>query len=79
MGFGFQTGRFAGAFFALLSGQLIALFGGSYPVAGSCVVAFYLVGFVATFFMPQSSGSVPLTSTLLPTDKTRESELVNAL
>jgi MFS family permease len=61
VGFSIQAGRVFGAVFALISGQLIAAFGGSYPMAGSCVSLFYLVGIAATFFMPPTNGEIPMT------------------
>jgi hypothetical protein len=61
VGFSVQSGRLIGALFALIGGQLIAVFGGSYPLAGSCVSLFYLVGIFATFFMPPTNGEIPMT------------------
>jgi len=62
VGFSVQAGRMFGALFALISGQLIAAFGGSYPMAASCVSLFYLVGIAATFFMPPTNGEIPMTA-----------------
>ncbi len=64
VGSSIQCGRFVGALAAVLGGQLIAFFGGSYALAGSCVALFYLVGLVATFFLPETNGNVDLDSRL---------------
>jgi MFS family permease len=50
MGFCIQVGRLAAAAAALTGGQLIAMFGGSYAMAGAAVSLFYLVGIVASMF-----------------------------
>ena len=57
-GFSVQIGRILAGVAALISGQLIALFGGSYAMAGACMAAIYLVGFTATFFMPKTDGNI---------------------
>ena len=71
LGFSIQIGRLAGALAALIGGQLIAFFGGSYAIAASCMALFYLVGIVATFFMPTTSGEVVPhpESSLLPSEE----------
>ena len=82
MGFTLQAGRLIGALAALLGGQLIALFSGSYATAASCVAMFYLVGIVASFFMTNTSGEVTQGSGARgfgPADKTVEpTELIQA-
>lgn len=65
IGFSIQIGRFMGAAGALLGGQLIALFAGSYAMAGSCVALFYLVGITATFFMRHENREVELSPELI--------------
>lgn len=55
-GISVQSGRLFAAAAALMAGQLIALFGGSYAVAGAAVSLIYVVGFLATIFMPVSQG-----------------------
>jgi hypothetical protein len=37
---------------ALAGGRLIAVFGGSYALAGACVSMLFLVGILASFFLP---------------------------
>lgn len=65
VGFSVQIGRLMGALGALVGGQLIALFGGSYAMAGSCVALFYLVGIFASFFMPNTTGEVLISHDLV--------------
>jgi MFS family permease len=74
VGFSVQAGRVVGALLALISGQLIAMFGGSYPLAGSCVSLFYLVGIFATFFMPPSNGEIPMTAELAGAESDRSQQ-----
>lgn len=57
-GFSFQIGRAAAAVAALISGQLIALFGGSYALAGACIASLYIIGILASFFMPNTTGEI---------------------
>jgi MFS family permease len=57
-GFSMQVGRFAAAIAALISGQLIAFFNGSYAIAAACLSAVYLLGFIAAFFLPETKGEV---------------------
>ncbi len=59
-GFSIQLGRIFAGIAALIGGQLIGLFGGSYARACACVSLVYIVGLVATFFMPHSDGVVRL-------------------
>ncbi len=57
-GFSVQVGRLMAAVAALAGGQLIAMFGGSYAVAGASVATMYIMGIIASFFMPETSGEV---------------------
>ncbi len=50
-GFCIQIGRLAAAAAAILGGQLISAFNGSYAMAAACVSLFYLVGIVASAFI----------------------------
>lgn len=52
-GFSIQLSRFAAAAAVVTGGQLISLFGGSYALAGSCLSLVYLLGVVASFFLPR--------------------------
>jgi MFS family permease len=70
VGFSIQSGRVIGALGALLGGQLIRIFAGSYAIAGSCIALFYLVGIVATFFMPATIGEVVSEQKFSPNEKT---------
>lgn len=51
VGFCFNAGRLVGAAAALGSGQLIALFGGSYAMAGACCALLYLGGVLSSLFV----------------------------
>ncbi|MBI4534449.1 MAG: MFS transporter [Candidatus Melainabacteria bacterium] len=57
-GFSVQMGRFSAVVAVLLSGQLIALFGGSYALAGLAVAMINIVGLAALLFLPESPGEV---------------------
>lgn len=57
-GISVQTGRICAALACLLGGQIIACFGGSYGAAGTTIAFIYIFGFLATFFMPPSSGEI---------------------
>lgn len=57
-GISVQLGRFFAAAAAILAGQLIALFGGSYPMAGACVALVYIAGMCASLVLPQTKGEV---------------------
>jgi MFS family permease len=57
-GFTYNIGRFAAAFAAIGSGELISAFGGSYALAASTVATIYLVGIIGTIWMPKTSGQV---------------------
>jgi MFS family permease len=59
-GLSIQFGRVFAGLAAILGGQLIGLFGGSYATAGACVSLFFLIGIVASFFLPYSDGSVAI-------------------
>lgn len=58
-GFSYNSGRIFAAMAALLGGQLISVFGGSYSAAGALVSCVYLIGAAASFFMPRTTGEVP--------------------
>ena len=57
-GFCIQCGRTFAAIACVVGGQLVAFFGGSFALAGACVSLVYIIGLIATFFMPESSGEV---------------------
>ena len=57
-GFSIQCGRIFAGLAAILGGQLVSLFDGSFAMAGACVSLVYIIGLIATFFMPASSGTV---------------------
>lgn len=59
-GFSVQLGRIFAACAAIAGGQIISLFGGSYAIAGACVASIYILGFLCTYFMPQTSGEVEI-------------------
>lgn len=61
-GFSYNSGRVFAAIAVVLGGQLISLFGGSYAMAGATVASVYLIGVVASFFMPTTNGQVTLQS-----------------
>ncbi len=61
-GFSYNLGRIFAGLAALCSGQLIGLFAGSYSMAAATVSAVYLIGVVASFYMPKTSGEVQLQS-----------------
>ncbi len=56
-GFTYNIGRFAAAGAAVGSGALISHFGGSYALAAASVATIYLVGVVASFFMPAADST----------------------
>ncbi len=53
-----QLGRIFAAAAAVAGGQLIAVFGGSYALAGASVATLYTVGILVSFFLPKSTGEV---------------------
>jgi MFS family permease len=57
-GFSYNVGRFAAAIAVLASGQMIQAFNGSYALAASAVSAVYVVGAIASIFMPKTSGEI---------------------
>lgn len=67
-----QLGRLFAATAAVMAGQLIALFGGSYALAGSCVALVYIVGMVASLVLPQSTGNVAMTAAPATSEKKRQ-------
>jgi MFS family permease len=56
--FSIQAGRVIAGILALVSGQLIASFDGSYAIAGASISSVYVIGFIASFFLPKTSGHV---------------------
>ena len=56
--FSIQSSRVLAGFSALLGGSLISAFAGQYAVAGASISLVYLVGMLATFFMPPTDGMV---------------------
>ncbi len=61
-GFSYNSGRVFAAIAIVFGGQLIGMFGGSYALAGATVASVYLIGVLASFFMPATSGQVTLQS-----------------
>lgn len=57
-GFTFQTARITAAISALLGGQIVLFFGGSYAMAGASLAAVYLLGIITSFFIPETSGEI---------------------
>lgn len=57
-GISIQAGRLLAAMAAIMAGQLIALFGGSYAMAGSCIALMYLAGMGASLVLPKTTGEV---------------------
>jgi MFS family permease len=55
-GFAFNFGRIIAAIGGLQTATLMAFFGGSFPKAGSVLVAIYLVGAVIVWFGPETKG-----------------------
>jgi MFS transporter, SHS family, sialic acid transporter len=55
-GVSYNTGRVFAAFGALLSGQLVGYFGGSYANMGTVITLIYLVGMVVIWFAPETKG-----------------------
>lgn len=67
-GFGMQTGRIFAAIAALAGGQIISLFGGSYAIAGASIACVNVLGLLASFFMPQTTGEVALEEEVAETE-----------
>jgi MFS family permease len=65
-GFSIQCGRIFAGLAAILGGQLVAFFGGSFAKAAAALSLVYLVGIIATFFMPLSPGKVSVEMETLP-------------
>ena len=57
-GFAFSAGRLVAALAALASGEIIGIFGGSYAAAGASVGLVYAIGFLASYFVPATTGEV---------------------
>jgi hypothetical protein len=60
-GFAYNFGRILAAVGGLQTAALMALFGGSFPKAGSVLTLFYLVGLVIIWLGPETKGK-PLPS-----------------
>jgi MFS family permease len=61
-GVSIQTGRMFAAGAALVSGQVIAAFHGSYPIAGSFVALVNVIGFAVAWFIPEDENYLNLES-----------------
>ncbi len=59
-GFSVQVGRIVAAGASIAGGQIIANCHGSYAIAGASVALIYIVGIIASVFMPRTSGEVEL-------------------
>jgi len=57
-GITYNVGRLVAAAAAVLSGELIKVFGGSYATAASCVACIFLLGTIVSFFMPKPCGKM---------------------
>ena len=55
-GVSYNSGRVFAAFGAILGGQLVAYFGGSYAKMGTVITMVYLVGMVVIWFAPETKG-----------------------
>ena len=55
-GFAYNFGRILAAVGGLQTANLMGLFGGSFPMAGSALTVFYLVGFVIIWWGPETRG-----------------------
>lgn len=56
-GVSYNSGRVFAAFGAILGGQLVASFGGSYAQMGSVITLIYIVGMVVIWFAPETKGN----------------------
>ena len=56
-GFAYNFGRILAAVGGLQTATLMGLFGGSFPMAGSVLTVFYLVGLVVIWFGPETKGT----------------------
>lgn len=70
--FSIQFGRVFAGLAAILGGQLISAFGGSYAMGGACVSLFFIAGVIATFFLPKSSGLVSKANFSIPPAQTEQ-------
>lgn len=57
-GITYNVGRLLAAAAAVLSGELIKVFGGSYATAASTVACVFLLGTIVSFFMPKPCGKM---------------------
>lgn len=55
-GVSFNSGRLIAAAGALVQGQLVGYFGGSYAQAGAVISLIYVVGMVTIWFAPETKG-----------------------
>jgi SHS family sialic acid transporter-like MFS transporter len=55
-GFAFNFGRILAAVGGLQTANLMGLFGGSFPAAGSVMASVYVIGIVLIFFAPETKG-----------------------
>jgi MFS family permease len=53
--FSIQAARILAGAVAVFGGQLVGMFGGSYALAAAAMSSIYILGFLATFFMPETS------------------------
>ncbi len=58
MGFCFGAGRVFAAVIALCGGQLIILYHGSYALASATLAFIYVIGLIASFWLPETNGEV---------------------
>jgi MFS family permease len=58
MGFCFGAGRILAALTALCGGQLIVLYNGSYALACATLSLIYVVGFIISFWLAETTGKV---------------------
>ncbi|MBC7998204.1 MAG: MFS transporter [Leptolyngbya sp.] len=57
-GFSYNSGRLFAAVAAIFGGQIIANFGGSYSIGAASLSSVYLIGVIASFFMPETNSNV---------------------
>ena len=78
-GISIQTGRTLAAAAALVGGQLIAAFHGSYPIAGSFVALSNALGFLVAWLIPEDENYLALESSRSLMAPTSKSESVCSL
>jgi SHS family sialic acid transporter-like MFS transporter len=52
----YNSGRILAAAGALMQGQLVAHYGGSYAKAGSVITLVYVIGLVLIWYAPETKG-----------------------